>query len=711
MNSIKRWMITLVGLLAILLPVGIVYQNAQAQEEEPVFTYTGELPAPEFPEGLNWLNVPEPLTFEDLRGKIVLMDFWTYGCINCIHIMPELKRLEEAYPDNLVVIGVHSAKFEGEGVTDNIRQIVMRYGLEHPVVNDNNFQVWQEYGANAWPSLYLIDPLGNVVGRISGESVPGPNGEAIGLYDFFSDVFDIMIEEYGAAGLLDTTPIALSPELENMSDTPLAFPGKVLVDEAGGRLFIADSGHNRIVVTSLDDFEVQQVIGNGAAALVDGDFQTASFNSPQGMELVGDILYVADTNNHAIRTIDLAAETVSLVAGTGEKSQFYMPSGDALSLSLRSPWDVDEQDGVLYIAMAGTHQLWQLNLDDMTMEAFAGNSREELIDADNLNAELAQPSDVLVAGDWVYFADSESSSLRRAGIGEDGVVETIIGPVNEPQARLFDFGDVDGESDVARLQHPLGVTVGDDGMLYVADTYNNKIKLVDPDAKSSATFVGDVDGGYFDGSGEEALFDEPGGVEYSDGKLYIADTNNHAIRLVNIEDRSVSTVIFPNVTALLPESSTVQTDEPLAEDTVTFDSGLFGSKTETLPLQTVAPGEGTILVDAIMPFGYKLNASAPFTAVWAADSVVTVAADQQDYRVVTPDLPIEFPVTLTEGQTELTVDLTIYWCEAINETLCFVERSQVIMPISVSSDAVGSVLSLSYQLVPPELPDNTFSGS
>jgi thiol-disulfide isomerase/thioredoxin len=711
MNRLK---ITLIGLLVVMITAGVVYQTSrvQAQDDEPVFTYAGTIAAPDFPADLNWLNVEKPLTMQDLRGKIVLLDFWTYGCINCIHIIPELKKLEEAYPNELVIIGVHSAKFEGEGVTDNIRQIVQRYGVEHPVVNDKDFVVWQAYGAEAWPSLYLIDPKGNVVGRISGESVPGPTGQPIGLFEFFSGIFDTMIEEYGTAGLLNTTPLALAPETANMVDTPLMFPGKVLVDEVGNRLFISDSGHNRIIIARLDNFEVLEIIGNGQAALVDGDYQTASFNTPQGMALVGNTLYVADTNNHAIRAVDLISKTVSLVAGTGEKAEFIFTGGDALELSLRSPWDVVEQDGILYIAMAGTHQLWELNLSDMTMQPFAGNGREDLIDGARLDAELAQPSGVVSDGIYIYFADSESSSVRRAGITEDGTVETLIGPVNNDRARLFDFGDVDGDAETARLQHPLGVTLDDNGLLYVADTYNNKIKLINPVAKTSTTFAGNATGGYFDGSGEEALFDEPGGLDFSNGKLYIADTNNHAIRIINIEDRSVATVVFPNVTVLLPESQTTLTDDTLDSTNTTFlDTLLEGDDTKVLPVQTVAPGEGVIMVDAVMPFGYKLNASAPFTATWAEDSIVTVPAELREYKVVTPELPIQFPVTLTEGETNLSVDLIIYWCEAIKETLCFVERRTVVMPVVVSPDAAGSVLSLSYQLIPPEVPANTFDGS
>ncbi|MBZ0307530.1 MAG: redoxin domain-containing protein, partial [Anaerolineae bacterium] len=287
---VKKWLgIGLVVLALVLL--GLVVTNGFAQDDDE-FTYQGEVEAPEFPEGLSWLNVSEPLTLEQLQGKIVILDFWTYGCINCMHIIPDLKTIEELYPNEVVVIGVHSAKFDNEGVTENIRQIVQRYEVEHPVVNDKDFTIWGSYGARAWPSIYVIDPLGKVVGRHEGESV----------YEVLGPVLSIMVKEYGDAGLLDTTPVAaIDPEISKISETPLLFPGKVLVDETGERLFIADTGHHRVVVADLNNYDVLQAIGTGEAGFAEGTFAEAQFNSPQGMALVGNILYVADTNNHAVR--------------------------------------------------------------------------------------------------------------------------------------------------------------------------------------------------------------------------------------------------------------------------------------------------------------------------------------------------------------------------------------------------------------------------
>ncbi|NNC74314.1 MAG: redoxin domain-containing protein, partial [Acidimicrobiia bacterium] len=241
-------------------------------------SFAGTDPAPEFPDGLDWLNTEAPLSIAELRGKVVLLDFWTYGCINCIHIIPDLERLETEYPDELVVIGVHSAKFASEGDTENIRQIVLRYGLEHPVVNDRDFEVWQTWGANAWPTVVIIDPAGNVVGGHSGE----------GVYDVTQPVIASLVAEFGANGVLDRSPVSFALEADGLPETILSFPGKVLADPVSGLLYIADSNHHRIVAADPATGDVIDVFGSGRRGFRDGDARSARFDQPQGMVLSSD---------------------------------------------------------------------------------------------------------------------------------------------------------------------------------------------------------------------------------------------------------------------------------------------------------------------------------------------------------------------------------------------------------------------------------------
>jgi len=674
------------GIILILSASGVIAQDGGGDDPtggDVQYTYSGDVNAPDFPAGAQWINVSAPVTLSELRGKIVLLDFWTYGCINCIHVIPDLKRLEAEYPDELVVIGVHSAKFTNEGDTENIRRIVRRYEVTHPVVNDKDFAIWNQYGVNAWPTFMLLDPFGKVVGRLSGEP----------LYPRIQPIIATMVREYGAAGALNPAPLPqLQPELGSAEETPLRFPGKVLADPDGSRLFIADSNHNRIVVAALDTFEVLDVIGAGEAGLQDGDYAAAQFNRPQGLALNGGTLYVADTENHAIRAVDLAARTVRTVAGTGEQGFTRDASGPGLEVSLNSPWDLVAYGGKLYIAMAGPHQLWVYNTASGEIGPYAGNGREALVDGPLRQASMNQPSGIDTDGALLYFADSEASAIRTAALDPSGQVQTIVG------TGLFDFGDVDGVGDDVRLQHPLGVTVADDGFLYVADTYNNKIKRLDPATRASVTFLGTGEPGSADGA--EASFYEPGGLDYADGKLYIADTNNNAIRVADVAAGTVTTVEFPNVERLLSGAS-----EAAPAPSTALGGGLLAEQPITLPPQTVAEGEGTLVLDIRMPEGYKLNGQAPLTAIWPENPLVQVNGGQREYRELTPPLPVTIPATFQAGQTDLALDLTVYWCEAVNETLCFVDRARLVVPLTVLPASGAHDVTFERTLVPPTVQD------
>jgi len=478
---------------------------------------------------------------------------------------------------------------------------------------------------------------------------------------------------------------------------PLRFPGKVLADPAGNRLFISDSNHNRVVVAALDDFTVLDVIGSGEQGWRDGDYATAQFSRPQGLALVGSRLFVADTENHALRAVDLDARTVTTVAGNGVIGWDRALGGPGPQTSLNSPWDVVAHEGTLYIAMAGTHQLWTYDLASGIVEPYAGTGREALLDGPMTTAALNQPSGIDTDGVKLYFADAEASAIRTADLNPDGDLETVVG------TGLFDFGDRDGVGDDVLLQHPLGVTVADDGYLYIADTYNNKIKRLDPVTRESVTFAGSGEPSLADGAALEAAFYEPGGLDYAGGKLYVADTNNHAIRIVDVATGEVSTVQFPNESVLaVPADGSSLAVEP-ASSSPSLGADVFGVETVMLPPQVVAPGEGTIQLMVTMPEGYKLNDQAPFTAIWPENPVAQIPAAQREFRMILPDLPLEVPVVFSEGQTDLSLNLTVYWCEGVNETLCFVDRANLVLPLTVASVGTTHTASFERVLVPPQI--------
>ena len=484
----------------------------------------GPVRAPELDGAVAWLNTPAPLTLGQLRGKIVLLDFWTYGCINCQHVLPDLQRLQAKFADVLVVIGVHAAKFDNERSTENIRRTLQRLGIRHPVANDAEFRIWQAYTVRAWPTQVLIDPRGYVVGTATGE------GHGAQLEEVITAVAAVFDEE----GTLDHAPRPLTPEA-TAHEGMLAFPGKVLADEASSRLFIADTGHHRIVETDLQG-RVQRVFGSGVAGRDYGPAESAQFSSPQGLALDGDTLWVADAGNHLIRRIDLASGQVSTMAGTGRQATWQQSDGGAaLEISLNSPWDVAWDGRLLFIAMAGPHQIWLLDPIRGMVIRYAGTGAEGRHDGHVDAAAFAQPSGLALLGRTLYVADAEANIVRAAALPPENQIRTVAG------GDLFEFGDVDGEGDAVRLQHPLGLCVIGERLL-VADTYNHRIKRLDPATGRVSSWTGAGRPGHVDGPAATARFYEPGGLSATGRHAYVADTNNHAVRVVDLASGDVQTL-------------------------------------------------------------------------------------------------------------------------------------------------------------------------
>ena len=507
------------GLFAAALIAGGVFHGQSATAEMEPESERPKVKAPDLSGGAAWLNTEKPITLEDLKGKIVLLDFWTFCCINCIHTLPDLAKLEKKYEKELVVIGVHSAKFDNEKVTENIRKAINRYQIQHPVVNDAEMKIWSRYEVSSWPTLVLIDPEGFLVGYAAGE----------GNFEILDQAIAKLIAKHGANKTLDSVPRRFdTAKFQDNAESPLFFPGKVLADAASDRLFIADSTNHRIVITTLAGRRVA-VAGTGRPGNVDGSFAQAQFDDPQGLALDGSTLYVADRKNHTIRALDLAKETVRTIAGTGEQArETRSVSGPARQIGLNSPWDLLLVGRTLFIAMAGHHQIWTLDLAKDRVAPFAGNGRENIRDGSLTSAEFAQPSGLATDGQRLFVADSEVSAIRSVSLSSPGDVRTIVGE------GLFQFGDADGVGGQVRLQHALGVA-WHGGRLYIADTYNSKLKVCDPATRRCETYLG--------GAGPDGrLFNEPAGLSVAGDMLYVADTNAHRIRVVNLRDKSVRTL-------------------------------------------------------------------------------------------------------------------------------------------------------------------------
>ena len=625
--------------------------------------------APELTGDRGWLNTDKPLSLAALKGKVVLLDFWTYGCINCIHIIPDLKKLEQKYPNELVVIGVHSAKFENEKDIENIRRIVLRYEIEHPIVNDADFRIWKAYAVDAWPTRYLIDPAGYIIGRLSGE----------GGYEALDKAISDSIAEFRKRGELNEAPLKLVLEKAKVGDLPLAFPGKILADEKSDRLFVADSDHNRIVIARLDGTFVE-TIGTGVHGADDGGFDRATFFRPQGLALSGETLYVADTENHLIREVDLKAKTVTTIAGTGQQSREYGQTGSARSIALNSPWDLQLVGRTLYIAMAGPHQIWKLDLDTREVSTFAGSGREARLDGPLDEAGFAQPSALATDGKTLYVSDAEANIIRGINLGPNARVRTLVG------GDLFEFGDKDGSGDGVRLQHPLGLTRWQNNLL-IADTYNHRIKLLDPAARTVRAFAGTGKPGQTDGAA--ASFYEPGGLAVAGDKLYVADTNNHAIRVVDLKTKEARTL---PIKGLQP---------PRAKETAdTADLAPNAEEIKVAP-QKIRAGDATVSINVELPAGHHLNPTAPqryqLSVEPSAKTLIVKPEDASRSLKGTP-LPVQIPVHAAVGATELKASFTFVYCREDNTGVCRIKTLQWRAPIEVVTGDAGNEIKLSAKV-------------
>ena len=447
--------------------------------------------------GRGWLNTGgAELDLETLRGKIVLLDFWTFCCVNCLHVLDELRPLEEKWADELVVIGVHSPKFEFEKDPEALQANIERYEVSHPVIDDPELETWSAYGARAWPTLMVLDTHGRIAGNLSGE------GHAANLDRLVAE----LVAEGEADGSLRRGPAPTV--LAERTEQTLRFPSKLAV-LPDGRLVVSDAGQHRLVVFQADGATVDAIIGTGERGHADGDEDTARFAEPNGVlalpaevaQEVGYDLLVADTAGHRLRGVKIGqdrllrsrtATEVTTLAGTGEQwmhgESLPRGEGDARSYSLSTPWDLTWSHSLnrAVIAMAGIHQLWTYDPATGALLVLAGTTQEGLVDGPAVTSWWAQPSGLDEMPDGrIVIADSESSAVRLLD-PQTMQVSTLVGK------GLFDFGHVDGPLDRARLQHPLGVTALPDGRIAIADTYNGAIRLLDEETGEVVTVATDL---------------------------------------------------------------------------------------------------------------------------------------------------------------------------------------------------------------------------
>ncbi|KAM9197087.1 NHL repeat-containing protein 2 [Dugong dugon] len=682
---------------------------------QKVDSWEQDLSMPEFPEGLEWLNTEGPISvYKDLCGKVVVLDFFTYCCINCIHLLPDLHALEHTYSDKdgLLVVGVHSAKFPNEKVLDNIKSAVLRYNITHPVVNDADASLWQELEVSCWPTLVILGPRGNMLFSLMGEG----HKDKLFLYT------SIALKYYKDRGQIRDKTVGIKLFKDSLPPSPLLFPGKVIVDHVTERLVIADTGHHRILVVWKNG-QIQYRIGGPNPGRKDGTFSESTFNSPQGVAIMNNTIYVADTENHLIRKIDLEAEIVSTVAGIGIQGTDKDGGAKGEQQPISSPWDVVfgtsgsevQRNDILWIAMAGTHQIWALLLDSGklpkknelkkdTCIRFAGSGNEEnRNNAYPHKAGFAQPSGLSLASEepWscLFVADSESSTVRTISL-KDGAVKHLVGGERDPM-NLFAFGDVDGVGINAKLQHPLGVTWDKKkSLLYVADSYNHKIKVVDPKTKNCLTLAGTGDASNISSSFTESTFNEPGGLCIGENGrlLYVADTNNHQIKVMDLETKTIS--VLPVIKS---ENSVV--DGPfLLYKQKTLPKLPKSAPRISLSPVTASPGQTLqFKLRLDLPSGTKLTEEVPSCWFLTAEGNEWLFQGQLSSGEIEnifsqPTISLQIPGDCLSLEAIVSISVFLYYCST-DSSACMMKGILFSQPLQITDTQQGCIAPVELRYV------------
>ncbi|MBB5208414.1 redoxin domain-containing protein [Chiayiivirga flava] len=466
--------------------------------------------APELSDGLDWINAPGP-RIATLRGRVVALGFWSAGSAYCHNLLDDLRVLQGRFSDGLTVLGIHTPKFEAERDQRTVIKAVNRLRLRFPVANDPDFVTWQHYGVRAWPSVALIDPQGQLVEIVAGDLRRGELEARI--TQLLDDAGDRGLRVYGAHD--DTVAAQARPE----PSMPLRFPSGLAL--ASSHLYVADTGHHRILECNLDGRILRQ-FGSGNPGFLDGGSSEASFQSPRGLALVRDMLYVADAGNHALRRIRLLDGDVDTLAGNGSAG-LPQPSSEARpeDIVLNAPWDVTGSPERLFIAMAGSQQIWEYDLARRSFRAAAGSGRLALADGAGATAAFAQPAGLALVQQTLYITDSAGSALRSLHLG-NGTVQTLIGQ------GPFEFGNEDGSRATARMQYPLGLALDPSApVLWIADAYNDCVRSLR------------LGGGDLTRADIPYRLHQPAAVAAGDGVLWIACAGAHEVVRFEPESGSV----------------------------------------------------------------------------------------------------------------------------------------------------------------------------
>lgn len=612
-------------------------------------------------ENKEWFNVSRPLEASDLKDRVILLDFWTYACVNCIQALPEIKKLEQEFGSKLLVIGVHSGKFSNEKESKAIKKAILKNDITNPVVNDSGFKIWDSFKIKAWPSFVLLNPHGRIEKTYEGE---GQVAQMVKDTKKLIRKFRYQINR-------DLLPLAL--EKSSMIGNILNFPTKLEIannfnyeNHKGFALFVADSAGNDIVVSS-ESGDIILKIGSGRKGFADGSFEDAAFDHPSSVLFAGDKIYIADSGNHALRVADFKEKQVKTLIGDGIKGEgvtFENVSADGVNLA--SPTDIEFFPSNDYIAIAnsGTHQILSYNIKTKQIKALAGNGSEGIADGKNPGNSLAQTSDLAVYNKKLYFVDAESSSLRVINEGRE--VTTLIGK------GLFDFGHENGNKNKALMQHPLGLMVDNSGA-YISDSFNHVIRKYDFGKKEIHDVVGLKTRG--DKVGKKTEFDEPDGIAATATKIYVADSNNN--RILVIDRKKMDSEVFNIMPPLkFPKEGFLE----------------YLPNLEKMPVVKVKDG-GDISVVINVNEGWKINEEGPsfINLLEIVGENEANFIDGFDWHVVKNQ---EMKLPKLQPGKDYVLQGVIYYCEAKKNALCYVKSYQ--QDLKLGGDVAELEIRLGY---------------
>ncbi len=602
----------------------------------------GSFPASEFPEKLEWLNVKKPLKLADFKGRVLVLFFWTGSNLKSLEILNNFRAFEIEHKDKIKVIAIHSPRFKGESNLEYVRSSLIKNRIDLTVIHDPNFLIWRTYGINNWNSLLVIGEDSKVIGRYSIDK------NLLRIDPIFEKLlnFDISGTEYNAKD--ESTYL----EKNKFPESLLSFPEKVIIDENGKDMYVSDSNHNRILIINRENGFIKDVIGNGQIGFDNGKFNQSSFNYPTGLVLRDKNLFIVDNKNHSLRKVDLEKKIVTLFSGTGKKGDEIVQNGFAPVTSFSFPYDITKEGSTLYLSNTGFNQFIKISPDSGKIESLFSETKDI-----NYNPEFFSKVGMTFSRETIYTTDSSSGSLKSINADFPSKVKIIIGN------KAMNYGDTDGDQNIARLQFPKGIFAKDD-QVFIADTLNNKIKVFDLKKKTLKTLAGTGQKGSKNGNFSESTFNEPSNLYVYNSEVFVSDTNNNCIRVLDLKKGDVSTFYISASPEFIIENKKKIT--PLKE---TFPHKSIIISPEILSLKLKLNISKKYIWDPNASFYFKITSSNPETLNFGKNDI-------RYFENFTGET-IFYPTEFKEGNTDITIDSIIYFCDRENQSLCYYKKFKI----------------------------------